>query len=60
VQLSADPETDFSLVKLGDRTAWSGFYSADAPPRLVADRHFRGNIRVHPESKALCREVLSQ
>jgi hypothetical protein len=58
VQLSADPETDFSLVKLGDRTVWSGFYSADAPPRLVADHNFRGDVRVHPESKALCREVL--
>ena len=67
VRLSGDPETDYSSVQLGDRTVWSGFYSSDVAPHLAisdgtrATRgNFSGPVRVHPESKDLCREVLGK
>jgi hypothetical protein len=56
VELSADPETDYSAARLGDRTVFTGFYGSDTAPRLTGD--FSGDLRVRPESKSLCREVL--
>jgi hypothetical protein len=56
VQLSADPQTDYSAVTVGDHTAFTGFYGSDVVPRLAGD--FSGEIRVRPESKSLCREVV--
>jgi hypothetical protein len=67
MHLAADPETDFSLVTLDDRTVWSGVYTADDVPTLAVNRltdttrpRFGGTIHRRPESKDLCRAVLER
>jgi Alpha-(1->3)-arabinofuranosyltransferase len=67
VHVSADPETDFSLVTLDDRTIWSGVYTADDLPTLAVNHldsstraRFGGTIHQLPESKDLCRAVLAR
>lgn len=65
-RLALDPETDFSTVRLGDRTVWSGVYTADDIARLGVNHldgstraRFGGTISQRPVSKALCRSLLA-
>jgi hypothetical protein len=67
MHLAADPETDFSLVTLDDRTVWSGVYTADDVPTLAVNRltestrpKFGGTLHQLPESKDLCRAVVAR
>jgi hypothetical protein len=56
VRISADPETDFSIVTIDDRLAFSGVYGGDVP-RLGA---FRGSLLDRSPTREACQALVGR